>query len=343
MILVLNREEHKSLLTTIAHNPDAKVLKRAQIALGLASGVGPAELARRVGCDRSTVYRVGQRVADSGLAGLEDGRARLRGKRAAPSFLAELGKLVDSSPRDHGWTRGTWSLELFALEMARRGGKKVHASTIARYLAFQRVAFNRARPILISPDPEKAAKLAAIEAVKASLAPGELLFHADEVDIHLNPKIGPQWSRKGQQPLVVTPGNNRKNYIAGALEHRTGELVYLAGTRKDSDLFIGLLQGLAKFFPEVPVIHVVVDNYIIHKSKKTLAALEKLGGRIRLHFLPTYSPEHNPIERLWLEVHTCVTRNHDAKDIDELMTRVDDFLDNAPPKQRSARSLARAS
>lgn len=343
MILVLNPEEHQSLLTILAHNPDAKLLKRVQIVLGLAGRVGPAELARRVGCDRSTVYRVGERFAAMGLVGLEDGRARLRGERATPAFLAELGKLVDTSPRQCGWARGTWSLELFALELARRGGQRVHPSTVARYLAFARVAFNRARPILVSPDPDKTAKLAAIEAVIGGLAPGELLFYADEVDIHLNPKIGPQWSRKGQQPEVVTPGNNRKKYIAGALDHRTGELVYLEDTRKNSDLFIGLLRGLADFYPEATTIHVVVDNYIIHKSKKTVAAIAKLGGRVRLHFLPTYSPEHNPIERLWRDVHASVTRNHDAKDIDELMARVDYFLACVFPDQESVRSLARAS
>lgn len=342
MILVLNPEEHESLLTILAHNPDAKLLKRVQIVLGLAARVRPAELARRVGCDRSTVYRVGERFADGGLARLDDGRARLRGPKVSQAFLAQLGSLVGTSPREHGWERSTWSLELFALELSKRGLIRVHAASIARYLGAQQVAFNRARPCLISPDPDKAAKLEAIEKLKADLGPNELLFYSDEVDVHLNPKIGPQWSRKGQQPRVVTPGNNRKGYLAGALEHQTGELVYIEGPRKNSDLFIGLVNGLADFFPD-KTIHIVLDNYIIHKSKKTLVALARLGGRVRLHFLPSYSPEHNPIERLWKELHACVTRNHDAKDIDELMQRVDVFLEQGRNNPESRRSLARAS
>lgn len=342
MILVLNQEEHESLLTILAHNPDAKLLKRVQIVLGLAARIRPSELARRIGCDRSTVYRVGDRFADKGIAGLEDGRVRLRGPRVAPAFLAELGTLVDSSPREHGWERSTWSLELFSLELAKRGRLRVHPSTIARYLDAQRIAFNRARPCLISPDPDKVAKLEAIEKLKAGLGPDELLFYSDEVDIHLNPKIGPQWSRKGQQPRVVTPGNNKKGYIAGALEHRTGEMVYIEGPRKNSDLFIGLVNGLAGFYPD-KLVHVVVDNYIIHKSKKTLTALTRLGGRVRLHFLPSYSPEQNPIELLWKELHACVTRNHDAKDIDDLMRRVDYFLEQGRDNPEGKRSLTRAS
>lgn len=342
MILVLRPEEYDLLLTILAHNPDAKLLKRVQIALGLARGVAPTELARQLGCHRSTLYRVGRRFERDGVAGLDDRRAFLRGPRVTPEFLAELGVLVDSTPRDSGWERSTWSLELFSLEMERRRYTRVHPSTIARYLDEQQVAFNRARPCLISPDLDKDAKLAAIAKLRDNLGPDELLFYADEVDIHLNPKIGPQWSRKGAQPRVVTPGNNRKAYIAGALEHRTGEMVYAEGTRKNSDLFISLVNGLAEFFPD-KVIHVVLDNYIIHKSKKTLAALARLKGRVRLHFLPSYSPDHNPIELVWKELHACVTRNHDAKDIDELMQRVDFFLEHGRNNHALRRSLARAS
>ena len=339
----MNPEEHRSLLVTVAHNPDAKLLKRAQIVLGLADRVPPTELALRVGCARSTVYEVGHRFADEGIAGLEDGRSGMRGVRATSGYLAELATLVKCSPRECGWERSTWSLELFSLELERRGHERFHPSTLGRYLDGQDVAFNRARPTLVSPDPDKNAKLAAIEAVKASLGSDEVLFYGDEVDIHLNPKIGPQWSQKGVQPLVVTPGNNRKAYIAGAMEHESGALVYIEGARKNSDLFIGLLDGLASFYPDARVIHLVLDNFIIHKSKKTLAALARLGGRIRLHFLPSYSPEHNPIERVWKELHACVTRNHNAKDLDELMKRVDFFLEMGRDNPENRRSLARAS
>jgi len=40
--------------------------------------------------------------------------------------------------------------------------------------------------------------------------------YEDEVDIHLNPKIGLDWMGLGQQKEVVTPGKNVKRYLAGA-------------------------------------------------------------------------------------------------------------------------------
>ncbi len=61
-------------------------------------------------------------------------------------------------------------------------------------------------------------------------------------------------------------------------------------------------------------------------GKKTQRALAKLNGQVVLHFLPPYCPDDNPIERVWLDVHTAVTRNHRQPDIEALMAAVQTYL-----------------
>ncbi len=78
-------------------------------------------------------------------------------------------------------------------------------------------------------------------------------------------------------------------------------------------------------------IHVILDNYIIHKSRYTLDALEAMNGRLHLHFLPPYSPEHNRIEGLWKQLHDNVTRNHRHKTLPSLWDDVVNFLRVAQP------------
>ena len=46
--------------------------------------------------------------------------------------------------------------------------------------------------------------------------PREVVLCADQVDVHLNPRIGPDWMLPKQQRLVVTPGQNKERYNAGA-------------------------------------------------------------------------------------------------------------------------------
>ena len=65
----------------------------------------------------------------------------------------------------------------------------------------------------------------------------------------------------------------------------------------------------------------ILENYVIHNSRETQMALAGMP-RIRLHFLPPYCPSFNPIERVWLDLHAEVIRNHGCKDMDERMAEV---------------------
>ena len=161
-----------------------------------------------------------------------------------------------------------------------------------------------------------------------------MVVYADEVDIHLNPKIGPDWMLPGTQRLVLTPGNNEKRYLAGAYEPRHDRLVYVEGDRKASWLFLHLLRALLESYAQAATIHVILDNYIIHKSRVTQAWLAEFGARLRPHFLPPYCPNENRIERVWLDLHANVTRNHRQKTIDALMDRVHGHLAHRFDTQR---------
>jgi len=159
----------------------------------------------------------------------------------------------------------------------------------------------------------------------------EEVLYLDEADVDLNPRIGLTYIKRGEQPLVLTPGKNVKYYIGGALNARTGNVLFAHGPRKNSDLFIDTLHAINNAYRRARKIHLILDNYIIHKSAKTKRALEAFGGRIHLHFLPPYSPEHNPIECIWKQMHDHVTRNHRHKDIQSLWKDVVRFLYDVQP------------
>ena len=74
------------------------------------------------------------------------------------------------------------------------------------------------------------------------------------------------------------------------------------------------------------VIHLILDDFIIHKSRVARAWLRKLGARLRLHFLPPYCPNENQIERLWLDLHANATRNHQCPTMRDLMVAVHRYL-----------------
>jgi transposase len=162
-----------------------------------------------------------------------------------------------------------------------------------------------------------------LEARASALEP---VLYVDEVDIHLNPKIGRDWMLPGHQRLVVTPGKNKKFYLAGALDVRTGKLETVGDFAKNSQLFGQLLFRLAARYRSARRIHLVLDNYCIHHSKLITRILDSLGAKVVLHFLPPYCPDHNRIERVWLDLHANVTRNHRCKTMAQLLQNTRIYL-----------------
>lgn len=153
-----------------------------------------------------------------------------------------------------------------------------------------------------------------------------MVVYVDEVDIHLNPKIGPDWMLPGTQRLVLAPCNNEKRYLTGAYEPLNDRLVYVEDDRKASWIFLNLLRALIETYESAKSIHVILDNHIIHKSQVTKAWLAEFGARVQLNFLPPYCPNENRIERLWLDLHANVTRNHRQRTIEALLDRVHSHL-----------------
>ena len=107
------------------------------------------------------------------------------------------------------------------------------------------------------------------------------------------------------------------------------------------DLFIRLLAKLKKVYPKAKRIHLILDNYSIHSSKKVEISLRHFAKNFRLHFLPPYSPEHNRIEKLWKQLHANITRNHKCQTIEQLMKNVERFLARASPFPGSKPSIAK--
>ncbi|WP_223881515.1 transposase [Affinibrenneria salicis] len=86
--------------------------------------------------------------------------------------------------------------------------------------------------------------------------------------------------------------------MAGALHSGTGKVSYVGGNSKSSVLFISLLKHLKASYRRAKTITLIVDNYIIHKSRETQSFL-KANPKFRVIYQPVYSHWVNHVERLW--------------------------------------------
>jgi transposase len=325
----------------------ARVMRRQLIRLGRKSGdlatalrfhavallgVGKSstEVARWLHIAPSTVVRTAHRFAAEGAAGLYDKRRGNGNRKADGVFRARVAELLSRTPQHFGWLRPTWTRELLCLQMQREGRRAVEVSTMGRVLARIGARLGMPKPVVLCPWKRdvREARLAELRALEQRASAAEPVLYSDEVDVHLNPKIGRDWMLPGQQRRILTPGKNEKFYLAGALDVRTGRLHTTGAERKGSALFCDLLRLLAcTYGPKVKRIHLIVDNYGIHSAHETRRTLADLGGRVVLHFLPPYCPDSNRIERVWQDFHANVTRNHRCKTMKALLANARAYVE----------------
>jgi putative transposase len=322
--ICLSEEERKVLLQACRSGSCVRTVRRAQIVLLLAKGWSYREVREATFASfeliRDCLTRFGAGRVNAVLQSSEPGKQ-------PPWWRRVLTWLTKSQPEDFGYYRTRWSCAMLAEVLAWETGLRRSAETVRRALRRLNWVWRRPRPIVGPTDPDYHAKLRQIHTLLANLPAEETAVFQDEVDVNLNPKIGSCWMRRGEQAEVRTPGNNEKRHVAGSLHWRTGSLVVSpAGRSRDSRLFINHLDDLRRRLRGYRMIHVICDNAAFHCSRAVQTYLARWACRLKIHFLPKYAPETNPIERVWWHFHETITRNHRCESLSELLGRAYDWF-----------------
>jgi transposase len=182
-------------------------------------------------------------------------------------------------------------------------------------------------------DPEKqAAFIAAYEDLLNHLDADEAVLFADAV--HPTHAVRPVgcWAPK-DTPIAVTQTSGRQRLnIHGAIDLETGKTRMLEVATVDAASTIMLLLAIEAMYPGKRVIHLFLDNARYHHAKLVQAWLARPGCRIKLHFIPTYCPHLDSIERLWRLMHKHVTHNRCHETFAEFRDAILTFLRQEVPR-----------
>jgi transposase len=159
------------------------------------------------------------------------------------------------------------------------------------------------------------------------------IWYGDETGIDGEPKPRRSWAIKGTNPRVVHNGDHIRLNILGSVCPRTGEFFAIEASHCDTDVFQAFLDEAARsIIPTRKRNILILDNASWHKCKS-----------LNWHFfepmyLPPYSPDFNPIERIWLIMKAEHFTNIHCRNKDALIEMADralcDLMDN-PKKVRS--------
>lgn len=304
------------------------------------AGESPEDVIRSIGFARSRIY---EWLASYRAGGWDALRAKklhgrpkkLSGKQLQWIYRAVVGK----TPLQYQFEFALWTRPLIAELIRRQFGVRLSLTSVGRLLAqlgltcqkplFRAWEQNASRvEIWVKREFPKLRK----EAKKI----GAKVFFADEAGVRSDFHAGTTWAERGETPVIRVTGQRFSLNMISAISPR-GDLRFMVveGAVK-SATFIEFLRRLLKDVRQP--IFLVVDGHPTHRSKKVKEFVAATKGRLRLVFLPPYSPELNPDELVWNNVKNQVVGRKVIRDRPELKREVIGglrHLQKRPDKVRS--------
>ena len=318
----------RSTLIVLARNGGVahRVARRANALVLLDRGLSCVEVAEVLLLDDDTVREWHQRFEQAGIESLtafgDHGSAPRLDDAQQERLAAWITAVLPRTSREVG----AWIEAEFGVVYDSRSGlgKLLH-----------RLGMEHRRPEAIARklDPAKqAAFIAYYTALLNGLQADDVVLFADAVHpLHEVRPMGCWAPAATKLAIQQTSGRDRLN-VHGAIDLETGRTCMLESASVDALSTIRLLIAISAAYPDKRLIHVFLDNARYHHAKIVTAWLAERGCRIRLHFVPTYCPHLNSIERLWGQMHKHVTHNRCHPRFADFKEAIMTFLRSDVPK-----------
>ncbi len=136
-----------------------------------------------------------------------------------------------------------------------------------------------------------------------------MLVFEDECSISNTATVSYSWSEKGKQPLITLKQRKRERQtFFGCVEPRTGIVVAKRADKGNTKSFKLFLKKVLRCYKGKKV-YMILDNVRYHHAKKLNFFLKANENKLELLFLPAYSPDLNPMERIWWYMRKKITHN----------------------------------
>jgi transposase len=178
-----------------------------------------------------------------------------------------------------------------------RFDKQYSRTGMTAWLRDHGFTFKRPEKVPGKLDPNKQAQfIEEYRKLKNSLGHRDELYFLDAVHPEYQSQGVSGWIKKGECKTLQTTGKQNRLHLIGALALKGMKVVVREYKTIDAESMIRFFQDL-ETESSAERIHVILDNASAHKNQKLREFLRE--SRIKLHYLPPYSPNLNPIERLW--------------------------------------------
>jgi transposase len=293
---------------------------RVLVIAAVKKGMHPDDAAYFFECGRSTVYGWLKAHREGGPEALKVRKPPGAVPKLTKQQMAQLrGIIIGKDPRQFQLGYALWTRALVREVIYRKFNVEFTLPAVGTIL--QKLGLSPQRPLVraYEQDPERvrAWKQEVYPTIQADArAVGASIFFGDEAAVRTDYHSGTTWAPVGRTPVVRGAGNRASINMISAVSAR-GKLHFsFVEGNTNAENFITYLTKLLHDIPGV--IFLVVDGHGAHTAKKTREFVADNKDRLKLFFLPPYSPELNPDEWVWKNI------KHDQ--VGKLVVRTKDEL-----------------
>ena len=309
----LKEEQKKELLSELHFERNRKFADRIRVILLLDSGETASDIARFLFLNEGTVRNYEKRYKEGGLEKLVNNYYIGRSSYLSPEEQSKL--IVELETKVYPTTKSVifYVKEKFGVVYTVGG-----MTTL-----LHKMGFSYKKPKGVPGKAKMEEQEAFVEEYNRVKKKG-LVYFADSTHPMLNPVLSSGWIRRGKEYEVKTNSGRQRVNINGAIEMRTLNVVSRSCKRVNGSSMCDLLRAIRLRHPETKKIHLILDNAPYNKSNQVRDLAKKL--RIEILYLPAYSPNLNPIERLWKFMKKKVMANRYFPDLETFQKELMFFL-----------------
>ena len=319
-----------------SNSREAQEAIRLQAVKAVRGGMRVPVAAKHFGVHRGTVQRWMKEYREHGMRGL---KMKRQGRPPGKTINAKQGRKIarmveDRTPDQLKLPYMLWTRESVRDLIHEETGIFVSLSTVGRWL--KEWGFTPQKPVRQALEKNPEAVQYWLEEDypgirKEAKAEGAEIHWGDETGMRSDHQTGTSYGRRGKTPVIRGTGKRFSCHLISTVTNQGTLRFMVFKERFTANVFLRFLRRLVKSAGRK--VYLIVDSHPVHKSAKVKRWIERNRNRIRLFYLPTYSPELNPDEFLNQDVKSNAVGRRRAVNQSELVADVRGYL-RSTQKQR---------
>lgn len=294
---ILTARKREKLIQRHRKERDKRICDRIKAVLAYDDGYSYSEIARILLLDDETIRRhIDDYQREQKLKPMNGGSDSVLTDKESRELIEHLGEVTYLYVKD------------ICQYVSKNYKKKFSISGMTKWLHAHDFCYKKAHGVPAKADREKQKKfIQYYKRLKKKAGEKEPIYFADSVHPQHQTQLTYGWIPKGERKEVATTAQQKRLNFIGGISLNGYRFTYHQTDKVNAISICDFLWKLRKENPGKFYVHVIWDNAKPHKDDDVQAFAKELG--IKLHYLPPYSPNLNPVERVWKLMHEKIRYN----------------------------------